>query len=269
MKFFWKITNKLFLHARLALVLGADIRSRALLLVLTAWLPLRKRMGIGQEKGIRVNLKKFDKTFQFFITDSADTAVLKEIFLDEEYACKTDAPPKVIFDLGSNVGASVIYFKLKYPEARVYAFEPDPRNIEKLKRNLEQLSGVSVLQYAIGKESGKRAFFAHPDSGISSSLHARVPGQGSLEVEGKTLDAVMEECVVSEIDILKFDIEGAEYEAFKNFKNILAVKHFIGELHCDLGEGNKEQFLGLFEKFRVTEKRIARARYIVEAVRVN
>ncbi|MBI5913477.1 FkbM family methyltransferase [Candidatus Azambacteria bacterium] len=269
MDIFRKILDKLFLHARLAFVLGADIRSRALLFALAFWLPLRKRMGYGQKMGIRMNLKKFDTTFQFFITDSTDAAVLKEIFLDGEYDCEADAPPKIIFDFGSNVGASVIYFKLKYPKAKIYAFEPDPRNGEKLQRNLEQFSDVAVLRYAIGGENGKRNFFAHPESGISSSLRERVSGQGSYEVEGRTIDAVMEELGVEEIDMLKFDIEGAEQEAFENFKNIAHVKHFIGELHCDLTGGSKERFIDLFKGFRVAVKQIARTRYIVEAARAD
>ncbi len=268
MNFFLKIIKKISQHVRLAFVLGADAHSSALLFALAFWLPLRKRIGRGQGNSIRLDLKKFGKHFQFFITDSADAAVLKEIFLDEEYACAADTPPKVIFDLGSNVGASVIYFKLKYPAAKVYAFEPDPRNIGKLKQNLEQCTDVVVLHYAIGGENGTRDFFAHPESGISSSLRERVSGQRPSVVEGRTIDAVMDELGVEEIDLLKFDIEGAEYEAFENFRNMAKVRRFIGELHLDLAGEDKERFTGLFKRFRVSTKQIARTRYIVEAVQV-
>jgi hypothetical protein len=46
---------------------------------------------------------------------------------------------KSIVDIGANVGASVLYWKYRYPDSAVYAFEPEPSNFQMLKKNTQNL----------------------------------------------------------------------------------------------------------------------------------
>ena len=43
----------------------------------------------------------------------------KEIFVDEVYKFNSESKSPVIFDCGSNVGTSVLYFKSIYPDAKI------------------------------------------------------------------------------------------------------------------------------------------------------
>jgi hypothetical protein len=49
-----------------------------------------------------------------------------EIFMDASYFFHTDNDRPLIFDCGSNIGMSVLFFKKLYQNARIIAFEPDP-----------------------------------------------------------------------------------------------------------------------------------------------
>ena len=47
----------------------------------------------------------------------------------------------VVIDFGSNIGISALYFLTRSKRAKVYLFEPVPRNIERLKQNLKGFEG--------------------------------------------------------------------------------------------------------------------------------
>jgi hypothetical protein len=62
----------------------------------------------------------------------------QEIFGWGAYMFKSHSREPVIFDCGSNIGMSVLFFKAVYPHARITAFEPDPGTYKVLNRNIEQ-----------------------------------------------------------------------------------------------------------------------------------
>src|SRR5262245_25261302 len=64
------------------------------------------------------SVKIAGKDFQF--PDAASfLSAYEEIFADEIYAFAADSEQPVIVDIGANVGVSVLYFKQRYPGARV------------------------------------------------------------------------------------------------------------------------------------------------------
>jgi hypothetical protein len=69
-------------------------------------------------------------------TQTSDRDVLGQVFIQQEYGRIELSKPRMILDLGANVGYSSAYFLSKYPETRVLAVEPDPSNYEVCRRNL-------------------------------------------------------------------------------------------------------------------------------------
>ena len=161
MKLIIRIQRK-FKNARMIAGLGADLISKLKLFCVYFYLTprnfLMRRLGI--EVGVKI--KRFDQQFNFIVSNENELALLREIFLREEYKMNMDRSPKVIFDLGANVGLSTIYFKLKYPDSRVYAFEPYPKLFRKLKKNTAVFKGVSVFNFAISDSDGIAKFFISP-----------------------------------------------------------------------------------------------------------
>jgi len=267
MNFFTKLLNK-FKFAKEMSSLGGDNRSKVILYLICFWSLFRNKLNININFQTKLLLRKDNTFFNFNITDDSDFLILKEIFLDNEYDCNLEKDPEVIFDLGSNVGLSVIYFKLKYPQAKIFAFEPDSVTFEKLKINLEQFSDVYCYNMAISEHNGLEKFYSCTNRSMSSSLVQRVEIESSqkiIEVQSKNLDTLMAEFAISKIDLIKFDVEGAEYDVFKNFKNICLVNNVIGELHLDLIKESKENFVDLFKNFSVQLRPTSSCRFLFKA----
>src|SRR5436190_22989208 len=73
---------------------------------------------------------QYDETIlfgkKFRIADAISfLSSLQEIFVGEIYKFIPGSGPITIIDCGANIGLASIYFKMKFPEARVMAFEAD------------------------------------------------------------------------------------------------------------------------------------------------
>ena len=121
-------------------------------------------------------------------------------------------------DIGSNIGISALYFLTRNPTSRVYLFEPDPRNVERMRDNLRGYADrVEITQAAVGTEAGQALFEFEPTGRYGSLVQTateRQPTADLLTVEVRRIDAVLERILEIEghIDVLKIDTEGTETE---------------------------------------------------------
>lgn len=247
---------------------AADFSSAVKLFVFPVWQYFKKHVTKNPNANFFVRIMEFGNECPIYLNDHSDLAVFREVFLEREYSLPVkDETPRVILDLGSNVGFSVVRFALLFPEAVIIACEPDPKTFEKLIKNTATCKGVRAHNVAITSTDGTISFFSHPESSMSSSLVERVSGQKSITVEAKTLDTLLKEEALDIVDLLKFDIEGAEYEAFKNFQGLTKVKRLIGEVHPDLMSNSPDDFLKLFREFSIMKTPLSGGRFILSATR--
>jgi hypothetical protein len=68
-------------------------------------------------------------------------------------------------------------------------------------------------------------------------------------------------------DLVKFDIEGIEYELFASSKLAVAIPFYVGEMHYDLIGHTSAEFLSFFPGYTAQERRIAPQRTILTLVR--
>jgi hypothetical protein len=99
---------------------------------------------------------------------------------------------------------------------------------------------------AIAGESGTVAL--REEHGDSWSSRIGAPGAGDLLVKAESLDSVVRRH--APIDILKIDIEGAEYAAFESCTVLHEVDLILGEIHAS-DERSPEDFLALLSSFDV------------------
>jgi FkbM family methyltransferase len=211
-----------------------------------------------------VKLRFNDKSFLFYPTDGSDIGIMHEVFINKEYLIKIKDPKNVV-DIGSNVGVSVIFFKLLYPDSNIYAFEPDPATFEKLKRNISQFNKVFLYNWAISNINSDIDYYVNTESSMSSSMYKRSSFQKQIKVKSITISNLIKELNLSRIDLLKFDIEGAEFVAFDNKDNTKDIEYLIGEVHEDIANKDINSFLELFSDYEVLRKElILPKRYIVE-----
>jgi FkbM family methyltransferase len=176
-----------------------------------------------------------DAVLQLWVSELSDLHVVREIFGDRSYALPEGFEPRTILDLGANIGASVLWFRRRYPDAEIHAVEPDARSLEKLRRNVADLPAVTVHAVALAGEDGTRAFY-EAERGWSSSLLAEAAWGGHAEtVTTLTLDALVRDRVGRDrVDLLKLDVEGAEWEVFPRLRLAELADVVAGELHAGL-----------------------------------
>ena len=171
----------------------------------------------------------------------------KEIFVQRAYLCALGDSP-IIVDAGANIGLAVLFFKERYPDARVVAFEPNPSAFKCLKENVEVngLEGVQLINAALGGTKGVITFYlstdmASADVGASAikehvaHLHGHKGAINEIAVQCQTLSSF----VAADIDLLKLDIEGAECEVILELGQRLSkVKNVIMEYHYNFADAS-------------------------------
>ena len=133
------------------------------------------------------------KNMKFHVPNIASALVLKETFLDEEYDF-FDVENSVVVDIGAYIGDTAVFFAHRGAK-KIVAYEPNPTRVEMAKENFA-LNGYSdkivLVNAAVGAENGILQ--------LSKELRVnQLSIRSVLDNEGS-------------IDLLKMDIEGAEWE---------------------------------------------------------
>lgn len=160
-----------------------------------------------------------------------DVHTLLQVFYGKEYELILDKPPSFIIDCGANIGLASVYFANRYPDSKIIAIEPDARNFSFLKKNTAPYPQVVCLQKAIWS---KPVLMEIVDPGRGNwGYQTEVVTSGDKGIEGITIDQLIDEFSIPEIDLLKIDIEGAEKELFMhNYERwITKTKVIAVELH--------------------------------------
>ncbi len=136
-------------------------------------------------------------------------------------------PGMVVIDVGANIGyLSLLAAKFVGPEGKVYALEPGRKNLESLRKNIENngFGNIEVLPCAAGATSGPREFHLY-GAGNLDSFYVR-PDLSAPETV--TVDTVrLDDVVKCKVDFVKIDVEGAEIEVLRGMDNILASNEEI------------------------------------------
>src|SRR5207248_4046653 len=113
--------------------------------------------------------------------------------------------PRVVVDLGANVGLSTLYLHRAYGPATYVCVEPSPANFELLKRNAGTLSqSVTLLNGAVS-DAGGSARFNPGKWSWGGQLDQGSPN--AYEVRCYTMEEIFESAGIERIDVLKVDIE--------------------------------------------------------------
>ena len=82
--------------------------------------------------------------------------LVKEIFVEEVYALNKNKEVFKILDLGSNIGLSVAYFKMRFPAVVIEAYEPDKNSFGLFQENIQEndWKNVSANETAVSDENG-------------------------------------------------------------------------------------------------------------------
>ena len=187
----------------------------------------------------------------------SDAFVLCEVFKGNDYLKNPIAKPKVIFDLGANIGLTAMRFHAAYPEASIYCFEPDPENFAKLALNAAGIPQIKAFDCGLSDKAETLTFYKSKDFHMRNSTTSRNPSDIKTSIRCVSFEEAMTMAGVEFIDFLKFDIEGAELKALGTTSCLRNVGSFAGELHPYLWKnGDEEQIIAhLAETHELTVER--------------
>lgn len=159
----------------------------------------------------------------------------QEIFLNNFYAFNTTSEQPVIYDCGSNIGTSILFFANRFPKAKLVAFEASPYIYGILKKNIEnnKIKNAILHQNAVWIKNVELEF--NDEGGDSGSIHS-ITNTKKVKVQAiDFLEALNKE---DKIDMLKMDIEGAENDVLPHIKSAL---YKIDKLFIEYHSFNNEE----------------------------
>ncbi len=165
----------------------------------------------------------------FFRPQTTDEAVIKQIFVDQNYNIsglgrgaelfeflrkrEADGLRPLVVDAGANIGASPVYLAVKLPRAKIVAIEPERGNFEVLSKNAENLS-IECVRAAIASSRG-RARVVDPGGGgwmFRTEIAADASEETVPRVTVNDIYAAHREKFFP--FMVKIDIEGGEGDLF-------------------------------------------------------
>ena len=228
--------------------------------------PAKRQDGVVVLKPFRVQLP--DKTLGFGFDVGRDMIIngfnlqdmvhmYQEIFINKVYDFKTTSKKPLIIDCGSNIGLSVLGFKYRYPEAEVYAFEPDKDTFALLEHNVTSnyLQDVHLFNVALDEKKGEMTFYYNKakrgDTRMSVAID-KLPDVMTVQVEklSEMLMTTLKDC---QVDMLKMDVEGSEHGILHDLvrNNLMhQIKEMSIEYHHHMGSDKSDRladFLKILE----------------------
>lgn len=199
-----------------------------------AWHLCSDRPGIAE-----INLPGFGGSFRLR-RGTTDAQFLRDLASGDypkEYELPQGLNPAVIFDIGANIGAVSAALLRRYPRASLFAFEPLPENARILQHNLAAFPNATVLPYGLGNRTAELTFERSDDPrnfGGGGFNGAQQDAARCVErIPVLAVAEALERLKITQIDLIKIDAEGAEYDILTNIppETLRTVQAIVGELH--------------------------------------
>lgn len=117
---------------------------------------------------------------------------------------------RTVIDLGANIGIESLRFAAFYPQAQIVSVEADPDNYRLLRQNIAEFERVTALHAAAWGTKARFRIQKNPHSNLASVVALAPEG----DIAGVTIQGLIDELGVRDVDILKIDVEGAEDSLF-------------------------------------------------------
>jgi FkbM family methyltransferase len=206
-------------------------------------------------------LRKYEDVIEFkngvkaIIRNKSDAIAFFEIFFlntndyMDEYKIKEK---NIVVDVGAHIGYFSIYSSLNAKGGKIFAFEPYAESFEILKRNLEinQIKNVIPQNLAVAKKTGTSSLYLKNNFAIGNTIYKNKNTDKKIDIKTISLKDIIETNNILEIDILKLDCEGAEYDILLNLDNqtIQKINKIVSEMHPNIENfkvENVKDFLSL------------------------
>jgi len=180
---------------------------------------------------------------------TSDACVIAHIVVKNFYMLSKNEikNAETVVDLGAHIGLFSLWTASRSKKAAIFSFEPEPSNYNLLEYNIEtnklQLR-IKPYRLALSGKNGELELFKSSES-VGHSLNFK--RGDSIKIQSITLEDIFHDYNISKIDILKVDIEGAEYSLLKCLDESLFSR--IGIICMECHDVNSENNIDSMQKF--------------------
>jgi FkbM family methyltransferase len=182
------------------------------------------------------------------LKETSDVGAFWQIFSRRVYPVA--GSERVIIDAGANIGFFTLWAARRALQARIIAIEPVPESYERLRENVRRNGleeRVSCLNCALaGITETRMVKVGRPRSQGRRVLPYDPNAKDRIApVFTKTLSQILEEEEVPSVDLLKMDIEGAEYETLLSSPErvLRRIARISLEYHPDVADHTVNELL--------------------------
>ncbi len=172
----------------------------------------------------------FGRRIRFVVTSRRELRRVAEVSYEGDFLQRILAhlqPGDVFFDVGANIGlvSVIVGSQPALASGRIFAFEPEPRNLRQLRRNFEANGfGPRAIgeDVALGGQDGTASL--HVRGPVGDGRHSLVAAKGATGVVEVTVMTMTTFCATRAVspDVVKIDVEGAEGEVLAGMDELLA-----------------------------------------------
>ncbi len=179
----------------------------------------------------------------------------KECFFDETYLRGfpkklINSPINTVIDIGANVGYFSLFMLSLNASAKVFAYEPIPKNFELLNQYKSENSGLNFQIYnkAVTNSIQKSITLNFDEKDAfttSASIFNDQKQKNQLVVESTSLLRIIQDNQLGEVDFVKLDCEGSEYDILYDTPAVIFDKISMFAIETHLGQNENENSLAL------------------------
>lgn len=158
----------------------------------------------------------------FICRDNVDHDIVSESFESNIRSYFKDVRKGVFIDIGANIGKYTVMVGNQLDKnGSVVAIEAHPGNFKILQENIElnNCKNITAVNVACWDKKGTLKLYSHEDQPLLSSAIKK--SESYITVKSESLDEILEQLEIKEIDMIKLDVEGAEPEVLKGMSNSL------------------------------------------------
>jgi FkbM family methyltransferase len=205
--------------------------------------------------------------------NTPDFSVARDCF-DGEYKAAIEAAQPArynfVIDAGGYIGTTAIAFAEAFPNARIITLEPSRDNFEILRQNVRNYPNVIPLNQALGASGGVITLKArHTGEWGYTTVEWPADCQAPRfvdNVEVTTIPTLLSEFECEGIDLLKLDIEGAEFDLLRSSPGWLSkTRVVVAELHDRIVPGCRK----VFDEATLGRKQMGRGRVLFSVAQVS
>src|SRR5919106_432356 len=195
-----------------------------------------KFLRLGNPVSLKISVPKYN--YKVLCPIKKEEVINMTIREDEIIEHFTPKQGDIVVDIGAHIGRyTIIGAKRVGANGKVVAIEANPSNFEMLNRNikLNQLTNILSLNNAVYSKETKIKLYL-PGEELGHTIYNTVMSDRAknedkfVEVSANTLDYFLQLKGIMEVNWVKIDVEGAEFEVLKGATNVLSKSKDIALL---------------------------------------